>query len=136
MVANIDNNPVGTEANPSSPHTRRRTSSFLKSLKNKLSTHTEEEEEEEAEEEQEKQEVKEEKSNTTPKYRSAPLQRSHSMKTRSPDKKPQVSSNPTVDRLDLARSASLPNDQKSISAGTTITDYNISLLLTCIAFIT
>ena len=106
----------GTEANPSSPHTRRRTSSFLKSLKNKLSTHSEEEEEEEEQEEKKQSHVQED---MRPRSRSATLQRSQSVKTRSPEKrKPAASSNGTAGHLDLARNVSADSaQQKSISAG-------------------
>ena len=109
---------MGTEANPSSPHTRKRASSFLKSLKNKLSTHVEEEEEEEEEEKEEEQtQVKQNASDVTLRSRSATVQRSHSMKTRSPDKKRSASSSATLDRFDLARSTNVQNEQKSVSAG-------------------
>lgn len=107
---------VGTEANPSSPRSRKRASSFLKSLKSKLSTHSEEEEEEEEEQEEKASHVlvKED----TPETRSkSPLQRSHSMKTASLDRRKFASSNNTADRLDLAGSTSVPHQQKSNSAG-------------------
>ena len=121
---------MGTEANPSSPHTRRRTSSFLKSLKSKLSTHSEEEEEEEEEEEKHSHILsKEDKNDQRTRSRGATVQRSQSMKTQSPDKKEPASSNSTTDRLDLARSISVPGQQKSSSAGMSTSSLNIVNLL-------
>lgn len=107
---------VGTEANPSSPHSRKRSSSFLKSLKSKLTTHAEVEEEEEEEEAEEKKATPEANSMSRG---SSSLQRSHSLRVRSPDKRqPAAASSTTLDGYDLARSKSLPNEQKSVSAGT------------------
>ena len=103
----------GTEANPSSPYTRKRTSSFLRSLKSKLSTHSEVEEEEEEEEEEQSQ-VKEDSPKTRPR---STIQRSQSLKSSSPDKKRPAESSATMDRLDLAKSSIDPIQQKSSSAG-------------------
>ena len=108
---------VGTEAHPSSPHSRKRTSSLLKSLKSKLSTHSEEEEEEDEEEKEEKKShtlVREETHETRPRSN---LQRSHSMKASSLDRRRFASSNNAADRLDLARNTSEPHQYISNSAG-------------------
>lgn len=106
----------GTEANPSSPYTRKRASSFLKSLKSKLSTHTEEEEEQE--EEQSHMQAEEDVSQMRPRSKSATLQRSQSVRTRGSEKRQPASSNGTAGHLDLARSSSVDStQQRSNSAG-------------------
>ena len=120
----------GTEANPSSPYTRRRASSFLKSLKSKLSTHTEEVEEEEEEEEEKKQSHLQDSPQSRPrsKSESVTLQRSHSVRTRGPERRQQAaSSNGTAGHLDLARSSSADStQQRSNSAGIGTSILNIS----------
>ena len=108
----------GTEANPSSPYTRKRASSFLKSLKSKLSTHTEEEEEEEKEEEQKQSHVQDKEDTPQSRPRST-IQRSQSVKTRGQERRQKaMSSNGTTGHLDLARSSSADSAQQgSNSAG-------------------